>query len=167
MFIFSCTAKKFWFMYFRKGIVKPQSQFHITFMCLRAIFILKRSVYLFSCSRIGKPIRGIYINRSQKHECRNWDCSHEDPLLAIYVSNFRYCLCSVRSGPHILRILFSWKVAFRFRAHRCCLGYPWKLNSKIVAVDICSCLVWFTFRLWHRVKVDSGRGLPMVHVLST
>jgi hypothetical protein len=29
--------------------------------------------HLFSCSRRGRPNRGIqYINRSQKHECRNW-----------------------------------------------------------------------------------------------
>ncbi len=41
-----------------------------------------------------------YINRSQAHECGNWDCGRAIsnlgifiPLLRIFVSNFRYCLC--------------------------------------------------------------------------
>jgi hypothetical protein len=30
-----------------------------------------------------------YINRSQTHECGNWDCGHAVPFLEIVVSNFR------------------------------------------------------------------------------
>jgi hypothetical protein len=41
------------------------------------IYILPRSAHLFSGSRIGRPIVGIYIKlyryRSYKYECRNWD----------------------------------------------------------------------------------------------
>ncbi len=33
-----------------------------------------------------------YINRSQKHECRNWDLGRAVPFLGIFVSNFRYCV---------------------------------------------------------------------------
>jgi hypothetical protein len=31
-----------------------------------------------------------YINRSQAHECGNWDCGRAIPFLGIFVSNFRY-----------------------------------------------------------------------------
>ncbi len=37
-----------------------------------------------------------YINRSQKHECKNWDCSHAVPFLGIFASNFRYCVFAVQ-----------------------------------------------------------------------
>ncbi len=48
-----------------------------------------------SCSRIGRPITE-NINRPQKHECRNWDCSRAVPFMGIFVSNFLLlCLCSV------------------------------------------------------------------------
>ncbi len=33
-----------------------------------------------------------YINRSQKHECRNWDCGRAVPFLEIYISNFWYSI---------------------------------------------------------------------------
>jgi hypothetical protein len=42
-----------------------------------------------SCSRIGIWVLGIN-NRSQTHECGNWDCGREIPFLGIFVSNFRY-----------------------------------------------------------------------------
>jgi hypothetical protein len=34
-------------------------------------------------------------NRSQKHECWNWDCGTAVPVLGIFVSNFRYCVFAV------------------------------------------------------------------------
>ncbi len=33
-----------------------------------------------------------FINRSQTHECRSWNCSRAVPFLGIFVSNFRYCV---------------------------------------------------------------------------
>jgi hypothetical protein len=30
-----------------------------------------------------------YINRSQTHECGNWDCGHAVPFLVIHKSDFR------------------------------------------------------------------------------
>ncbi len=48
--------------------------------------------------------KNIYINRSEKHECRNWDCGRAVPFLGILVSNFRY---SIFAGyePDIQRVL--------------------------------------------------------------
>jgi hypothetical protein len=48
-----------------------------------------------SVSRIGRSIVGIYINRPQTHECRNWDCGCAIPCLGVFVSNFRYCVFAV------------------------------------------------------------------------
>jgi hypothetical protein len=41
-----------------------------TFMCLWAICIFPGSVYIFPCSRIGRPILKIYTHR-YIYECRN------------------------------------------------------------------------------------------------
>ncbi len=66
-------------------------------MCLWAIYIFPGSVHIFSCSRISRPIVGIlYINRSQTHECVNWDSGCAIPFLGIFVSNFRYCVFAVQ-----------------------------------------------------------------------
>ncbi len=69
-----------------------------TFMYLWAIYIFLRSVYLFSCSTIGTPIVEIYVNRSQKHERRNWDWGRAVSILGIFVSNVRYTVFAVHPG---------------------------------------------------------------------
>jgi hypothetical protein len=48
-----------------------------------------------SSSRKGRPIVGIYINRSLTHECRNWDWDPDIPFLGIFVSNFRHFVFAV------------------------------------------------------------------------
>ncbi len=58
------TAKKFGFMYSQKRNCAASVPIS-TFMCLWAICISFGP--LFSCSRKGRPIRGI-LNRSQKHD---------------------------------------------------------------------------------------------------
>ncbi len=88
-----------------------------TFMCLWTIYIFHshdRSAY----SATGKYRRtdpgSIYINRSQTHECGNWDWGHAIPFLGTHKWNFR---CSAL-------LLFSLvkrkcRVKFLFRAvHR-------------------------------------------------
>ncbi len=65
-----------------------------TFMCLWAIFIFPGSARIFSCSRIGRQMVG-NINRSQTHECGNWDWGRAISFLGIFVSNFRYCVLPV------------------------------------------------------------------------
>ncbi len=49
-----------------------------TFMCLWAIYILPPSVCLFCC-RIYVNRSWEYINRSQTHECGNWDWGAQFP----------------------------------------------------------------------------------------
>ncbi len=67
-----------------------------TFMCLWGIYIFQLSVCLFCCRKICGPILGIK-NRSQTHECRNWDWGRAIPFLGIYVSNFRYCVFALHN----------------------------------------------------------------------
>jgi hypothetical protein len=38
-------------------------------------------LYLFPCSRIGRPILEIYINLSQIYKCRNWETEHYNSVL--------------------------------------------------------------------------------------
>ncbi len=75
------------------GIARPQSQFPHLCVCDRFIYSRDRSTY-FLQQNIGRSILGIYcINRSQTHECGNWDCAI--PFLGIFVSNFRYWFFAV------------------------------------------------------------------------
>jgi hypothetical protein len=39
-----------------------------------------------------------YINRTQKHECRNWGCDRVVPFLGIFVSNFRFWFFAVHTN---------------------------------------------------------------------
>ncbi len=79
------TAKKFRFMYSQKRNCAASVLFS-TFMCLWAIYIFPWSTQLFSCSSRGRSWE--YINRSQKSECRNWDCDRTVPFLGIIVLIF-------------------------------------------------------------------------------
>jgi hypothetical protein len=69
------------------------------------------------------------MNRSQKHECRNWDCGRAVPLF----SNIRYCVFAVLSmaGEGTLlrvEIEHGWSGhtaecgAWLLRAHYCVLS---------------------------------------------
>ena len=58
-----------------------------TFMCLWAIYVL---VCLYSAAE--KYLSWEYINRSQTHECGNWDRGHAIPYLGTHKWDFR---CSV------------------------------------------------------------------------
>jgi hypothetical protein len=88
------TAKKFRFMYSQKMICAlPQSQFPHSCVCERFIYSQDRSTYFFAAEYADRS--GEYINRTQKHECKNWDYGRAVHFLGIYVSNFRYSIFAV------------------------------------------------------------------------
>jgi hypothetical protein len=84
-----------------------------TFMSLWAIYIFPGSVHLFPVFRIADR-SWENINRSQTHECWNWDCGRAIPFLGIFVSNFhcsveaRGCMCTYREAPQEYRARGRW-----------------------------------------------------------
>jgi hypothetical protein len=79
----------------RKGIARPQSQFPHSCVFEQSTYTYyPRSVHLLSCSRISRR-SGEYIKRSQKHECRNWDCMLRSSFTGNICFEFSVlCLCS-------------------------------------------------------------------------
>jgi hypothetical protein len=104
------TAMKIPFMYSFLGIAQPQFQFPHLCAYERFIYSQDRSVHI---QYFGFPAAEYadqsweYINRSQTHECRNWDCGHAIPFLGIFVSNFRYCIFAVKYKNHAYTYFLS------------------------------------------------------------
>jgi hypothetical protein len=73
----------------RKGTARPQSQFPHSCVCERFIYTPTIGTPIFLQQNTQTYQGNIYINRTQKHECRNWDYGRAVPFLGIYVSNFR------------------------------------------------------------------------------
>ncbi len=122
-----CTAKEFRFIYFQKRKCAASVPIS-TFMCLWAIYIFPRSDHLLSCSRINRPIRGIYKSLT-KHECWNWDYSRAVPILGIFVSNFQYCVFAVwKAQLHVIRAL---AISCVVTLLRCCVAKQ-NLRPKII-----------------------------------
>ncbi len=67
------------------NVLSPNFYIHVSV----SNYIYTGSVCLFCCSQIGLPIWK-YINRSQKHECRNWERGRAVLFLGIHKSDFRY-----------------------------------------------------------------------------
>ncbi len=81
------TAKKIRIMYSQKSNCEALFPISI-FIHLWAIYIFPWSVHLFCCSHISRPMVGIYINRSQRYECKNWYWCRAVSFLGIFLSNF-------------------------------------------------------------------------------
>ncbi len=75
--------------YSQKGIAQPQSQFPHSCVCKQFIYSHDRSAYSSSGKYVDRSWE--YINRSQTHECGNWDCGRATPFLGIHQWE---CCCS-------------------------------------------------------------------------
>jgi hypothetical protein len=77
------TVPKIRLIYSRNKTVRlvvPNSYIHVS---VRNLYI-HRVGCLFGCSKIGRPILGIYsINPSQIHECGDWETEHYNSVIII------------------------------------------------------------------------------------
>ena len=88
------TANKFGSMYSQNRNCAASVPIS-TFMCLWAIYIFPHSAHLFSCSRIGRPIMGIYKLLTETGS-RNWGLRPRSFISGNFGFEFSvYCLCSV------------------------------------------------------------------------
>jgi hypothetical protein len=74
-----------------KGIARPQSQFPHSCVCERFVYSHYRSAYSAAEKYVDRSWE--YNNRSQPHECGNWDLGRTVPFLGIHKWDFR---CSTR-----------------------------------------------------------------------
>ncbi len=109
------TAKKIPCLYsFSRELRGLNPNFHIPVSV--SVLYIPRIGGIFSCSRIGRSIVGIYsIKSSQTHECGNWDCCRASPFLGICVSKFQYWFFVVQA---LCIVLWS-----------CVLGSSWTVLS--------------------------------------
>jgi hypothetical protein len=104
------TVLKIWFIYSQKwncAVLFPIP----TFMYLWAIYIFPGSVCLFGCSRIGRPILGIYKLLTD-NECGNFETGHYNSVLEITRPP------SFISGIHLYWILTGPSIAVHILANR-------------------------------------------------
>ncbi len=66
-----------------------------SFMCLWVIYIQRICPHIFLQQNRQTDHGNICINRSQTHDCGNWDWGRSIPYLGIFVSNFRYLIFAV------------------------------------------------------------------------
>ncbi len=81
-----------------KGIARPQSQFSHSCVCERFIYSHDRSAYSAAGKYVDRSWK--YLNRSQTHECGNWDWGHAVPFLGIHKWDFR-CTVGQQSKPSV------------------------------------------------------------------
>jgi hypothetical protein len=78
----------------RKGTARPQTQFPHSCVCSDLyIHTIGPPIYLHAAEYADQWWE--YINRTQKHECKNRDCGRGVPFMGIYVYNFRYSIFAV------------------------------------------------------------------------
>ncbi len=103
----------------RKVIARPQPEFPHSCVCERSMIPTYGSPIFLQQNRQTDQRNTVYVNRSQEHECRNWDWSRAVPFLGIFVSNFRNCV-SAWVGGRGRRVVW------------CCIAIVWRR---------CTCLI--------------------------
>jgi hypothetical protein len=102
------TAKKFEFIYSQERNCAASVPIHIHVSVSDLLNSHVRPTYIPAAEYADRS--GEYINRSQKHACRNWDCSRAGPFLGIFVSNFRFFIFACRSKLKEIPALEAAKV---------------------------------------------------------
>ncbi len=98
----TCTAIKNHLCIHFLGTALLQSQFPHSCVCER-FKLFPGLVHIFPAGIADRSLE--YINRSQKHECGNWECDRAIPFLGIFVSNIRYWFFAVSTTPQFLIFL--------------------------------------------------------------
>jgi hypothetical protein len=115
------TARKIPFMYCFLGIARPQSQFPHSCVCEQFLNIARIGpLHIFPAAEYKADRWWEYINRSQTHECGNWDCGRAIPFLGIFVSNFWYWFFAVRvsGSQYYIFVVSKWLILFLFLGHQ-------------------------------------------------
>jgi hypothetical protein len=104
-----------------------------------------------------------YINRSQKHECRNRDCSRAVPFLGIFISNFQHCVFALlsmqsRNSPEFDPSISDTVESERRQMKQCWIpkNSPWKILQRYMyGPRNYNCIVTFLIicRAW-RLKIN-------------
>ncbi len=113
----------------RKGIARPQSQFPHSCVCERFMYSHDRSAY----STTGKYVDRSweYINRSQTHECGNWDWGLAVPEKEYIGVNgiFLAVWCMYKQiNPRL-----------KESSHVCKIAELWMRSSRLVRASGCQC----------------------------
>jgi hypothetical protein len=100
-------CKEIWIYVFpKRKLCGLSPNFHIHVSVSEIYIPTVRSTFVFSCNRIGRPIREIYKWLTETL-FSNWNCRRAVPFLGIFVSNIRYCVFAVYCIP---RVLNSWSL---------------------------------------------------------
>jgi hypothetical protein len=103
-------------------IARPQSQFPQSCVPERFIYSQDRSTYFPAVNYAD--LSWEYINRSQTHECGNWDCGRAIPFHGIFDSNFMNCVFARQMFAFFFE-LACWGTVFivrhdiSYRVHQC------------------------------------------------
>jgi hypothetical protein len=131
----------------RKGNSWPLSQFPHSCVCAR---------FIYSIPTIGLPIRlqknmwdrsWVYINRSQTHECGNWDWGCAISFLGMHKCDFRCStvfatetvLMHVQKGIHkthnqVFQLNISIEIPLLYKAPRGCVRATFFSNANLTSV---------------------------------